>query len=102
MNFKDIHIGQLIRKGVLESEIEISRICKFLNCSEEQINEMYASQSLDSEILLKWSKILEYDFFRIYTQHLILYAPARVNNQSEVKPKLSLPVFKKIFIQKKS
>ncbi|MGG7468326.1 transposase [Chryseobacterium arthrosphaerae] len=95
MNFKNIHIGQLIKKGVLESEIEISRICKFLNCSEEQINEMYTLQSLDSEILLKWSKLLEYDFFRIYTQHLILYSPARANNQSEIKQKLSLPAFKK-------
>lgn len=94
MNFKNIHIGQLIKKGVLESEIEISRICKFLNCSEEQINEMYTLQSLDSEILLKWSKLLEYDFFRIYTQHLILYSPARAN-QSEIKQKLSLPAFKK-------
>ena len=55
---------------------------------------MYTLQSLDSEILLKWSKLLEYDFFRIYTQHLILYSPARAN-QSEIKQKLSLPAFKK-------
>jgi len=25
---------------------------------------------------LKFSKLLEFDFFRIYSQHLILYAPA--------------------------
>lgn len=95
MNFKDIHIGQMIKKGVLESEIDIFRICRFMSCSEEEVNEMYTLQSLDSEIILRWSKLLEYDFFRIYTQHLILYAPALAKNQFGVKPKLSLPAFRK-------
>lgn len=75
MNFKEIHIGTLISQSVTESGIEISRICKFLKCNEKEINEMYEAKSLDSEILLRWSKLLEYDFFRIYSQHLILYAP---------------------------
>lgn len=75
MNFKHIHIGQIIEKAVTESGIELSRICNFLKCTEEDIKEMYESESLDTEILLKWSKLLEYDFFRLYTQHLVLYAP---------------------------
>src|ERR1700750_3253191 len=95
MDFKNIHIGQLIHQRVLESEIDIYRICKFLNCSEDEINAMYTSKSLDSEVLLRWSKILEYDFFRIYTQHLIWYAPALVKNQSVVKQESELPKFRK-------
>lgn len=46
---------------------------------------MYESQSIDSEILLKWCKLLEYDFFRIYTQHLILYSPIKKSNEVENK-----------------
>jgi len=37
MNFKEIHIGHLIEKRVEESDIEMSRICDFLNCSEAEI-----------------------------------------------------------------
>ena len=97
MNFKEIHIGALINQLVAECGIEISRICNFLKSSEYEIEKMYQSKSLDTEILLKWSKILEYDFFRIYTQHLILYAPSsaneRINKKEEQKP--ILPRFRK-------
>lgn len=67
MNFKNIHIGQMIDARVAESGIGISRICNFLKCSEEEIKEMYKAKSLDSEILLRWGKLLEYDFFRLYS-----------------------------------
>jgi len=95
MNFKDIHIGNLIAKRAGESKIEVMRICNFLDCSEEEIQEMYQSKSLGAEIILKWSKLLEYDFFRLYSQHLILYAPP-CRESKIVKPeRTKLPQFRK-------
>jgi len=91
MNFKNIHIGKMIESAVTESGIEMSRICNFMKCPEEKIEEMYQAKSLDAEVLLRWSKLLEYDFFRIYSQHLILYAPPG----STKKKKTSLPKFRK-------
>ncbi|WP_317125994.1 hypothetical protein [Chryseobacterium sp. 7] len=62
----------------------------------EEIQKMYDSKSLDTEVLLRWSKLLEYDFFRIYSQHLILYAPEEKRNyRSSGKKKSKLPVFRK-------
>ncbi|MDQ1096170.1 MULTISPECIES: helix-turn-helix domain-containing protein [Chryseobacterium] len=96
MNFKNIHIGNLIEKKAAEKEIEISRICKFIGCTEDQVSEMYQIRSLDTELLLRWSKLLEYDFFRLYTQHMILYAPpASDENKSALNRSSSLPVFRK-------
>ncbi|WP_434981071.1 transposase [Daejeonia sp. YH14] len=96
MNFKILHIGQMIEKKVTESGIEMSRICNFFKCSEKEIQKIYQAKSLDTEILLKWSKILNYDFFRIYTQHLILYAPPSAREEKDVKKKKSsLPQFRK-------
>ena len=95
MNFKEIHIGSLINQLVTESGIELSRICNFMKCSEEEILTMYQAKSLDSEVLLKWSKLLEYDFFRIYTQHLILYAPPSAKRENTKKKKSVLPRFRK-------
>lgn len=95
-NFKDIHIGKLIQERMSECNIDIDRACNFLKVSEEIIMQMFDEKSLDSEILLHWSKLLEYDFFRIYSQHLILYAPQDTNKASRKKDKkTSLPVFKK-------
>ncbi|MFC4687480.1 transposase [Epilithonimonas pallida] len=94
MNFKNIHIGQIIEQGVTESGIELSRICSFLKCTEEEVREMYLQKSIEVDILLKWSKLLEYDFFRMYSQHLILYAPPAAKEKENGK-KLSLPHFRK-------
>ncbi|MDM1042744.1 MULTISPECIES: transposase [Empedobacter] len=96
MNFKNIHIGQMIEKRVAESGIEISRICNFFKCSEEEIPEMYLQGNLPTDTLLKWSKLLEYDFFRIYSQHLILYAPASADKKTNRQnKKTTLPQFRK-------
>lgn len=95
MNFKNIHIGKMIKQAVAESQMEMSRICNFIKCTEDEILEIYNSQSLDTEVLLKWSKLLEYDFFRLYTQHLILYAPPQAAEEKVKKQKTILPQFRK-------
>jgi len=48
---------------------------------------------LEVEVLLKWSKLLKYDFFRLYSNHLILYAPVSKQNKNGGKSKL--PQFRK-------
>ena len=95
-NFKSIHIGKMIENTVAESRIEISRICNYFKCSDDEIVKMYQSKSIDTETLLKWCKLLEYDFFRIYTQHLILYAPPSANEKrSKENKKQTIPEFRK-------
>ena len=50
---------------------------------------MMNAKSIDTETLLKWSNLLDYDFFRVYTQHLILYAPlSAVDEKIKVKKNL--------------
>ncbi|MDN3692459.1 transposase [Chryseobacterium tructae] len=91
--FKDIHIGIIIKQRVIEKKIEISRICSFMKCSENNLLQVYDTKSIDTEALLRWSKLLEYDFFRIYSQHLILYAPPSSEIKKEIKTEL--PQFRK-------
>lgn len=92
-NLKDIHIGALVYELVNEQDITMNRICRFLHSTENEILEMYSKKSLDVEILLKWSKLLKYDFFRLYSHHLILYAPIASQNKNGVQSKL--PQFRK-------
>ena len=97
MNFKHIHIGEMMRKMDAESGIEISRLCNFMKFTEEEITKTYNEENLPTDVLLKWSKILEYDFFRIYTQHLILYAPpsAETKTVKKANKKITFPQFRK-------
>ena len=84
----------MVETKVAESGIEISRICNFFKSSEEEIKEMFLQDNLPTDILLKWSKLLEYDFFRLYSQHLILYAPPATTREKQDKPS-KLPQFRK-------
>ncbi|UCA61807.1 transposase [Chryseobacterium rhizoplanae] len=95
--FKKIHIGELLYKRVQELQIGEARICSFLSLSTEQVSEMYEKESIDAHYLLMWCKLLEYDFFRIYSQHLILYAPASriLDNTSSRNIGSALPQFRK-------
>lgn len=92
-NFKNIHIGKFIQLRVKENDIDVPRICNFMKCTEPEINEMYLQENLSTDILLKWSKLLEYDFFRLYSQHLILYAPPSASIKEQDSSKL--PRFRK-------
>lgn len=95
--FKSINIGKLIKARVEELKIENERLCNFLNCSEKDLELVYNSDTIDSGNLLRWSKILNYDFFRVYTQHLILYSPAHNSHINSETDKASevLPSFRK-------
>lgn len=97
IDIKDIHIGSLLNRRVIELGMESSRICNFFKLPEEEIIQMYGAKSFDTEILLRWSKLLNYDFFRLYSQNLILYAPQgnmKYNDLSKEK-KSVLPKFRK-------
>ncbi|MET3038094.1 transposase [Chryseobacterium sp. NRRL B-14859] len=94
MLYKEIHIGKFIRERVNESEITMERICKFLGKDEEAVENMYNNKSIDADLLLRWSKLLEYDFFRLYSSHLILYAPPAAVNKNQQKSE-KIPYFRK-------
>lgn len=83
-NYKEIKIGLIIKERLNELDISIDRILNTFSVDEKEISKMLLSESLDSNIILKWCKLLEYDFFKIYTQHIILYSPvpALVSNKT--------------------
>ncbi|MDR6463303.1 helix-turn-helix domain-containing protein [Chryseobacterium sediminis] len=98
LDLKNIHIGSMIQSRVKQNEFEMTRICKFMQSSEEEIKIMYLQKDLPTNILLRWSKLLEYDFFRIYSQYLILFAPQKsvqVGIKQKEDKKCILPQFRK-------
>ncbi|MGE8555173.1 MAG: transposase [Chryseobacterium jejuense] len=94
MNIKNIHIGSLVQSKVAEQQISMERITKFLGKTDREVESMFHEKSIDTDILLKWCKLLKFDFFRLYTGHLILYAPySRTGNT--IKQKKGTIVFRK-------
>lgn len=96
-NYKNIHLGKFIRARVKEKGMGVQKICSSMKITEEELSAIYELKSLDSEQILRWSKLLNYDFFRIYSQHLILYSPPvpEKADESLKVEKSSLPQFRK-------
>ncbi|KFF75106.1 transposase [Chryseobacterium sp. P1-3] len=96
-DFKNICIGKCIKSRADELDISMVRICNFLHTTEEEVHKMYTQENMDTELILKWCKLLEYDFFRIYTQHLIIFAPPCNDqyNKASCKQTSVLPQFRK-------
>jgi hypothetical protein len=94
LDLKEIQIGKMIEMRWKEMNISMERTCNFLALHDEQILEMFCKDGIDSYYLLKWSKLLEYDFFRLYSQHLILYSPPAAIGKKE-KMESKLPKFRK-------
>lgn len=90
LSLKKIIIGELILARVSELSIENARIAKALNISEKEIKDIYESEDISAVLLLKFSKFLEYDFFRVYSQHMLIYSPP-----SNFVRSCSLPQFRK-------
>lgn len=74
-SYKEIHIGEKIKYMVEFSDIDINRICNFFNCSIQDVSEMYTQKTIDTDLLLRWCKLIEYNFFMFYHSHLQLYSP---------------------------
>ncbi|MBB6331771.1 hypothetical protein HNP24_002721 [Chryseobacterium sediminis] len=98
IDLKNIHIGSMIQVHAERNQLEMTRICKFMQSSEKEIKVMYLQKDLPTDILLRWSKLLQYDFFRIYSQYLILFAPQKSTVEAcvkQIEDKNSLPQFRK-------
>lgn len=95
-NFKNIHLGSLIKARVKEVGIGAERICKFLECDEDELELFFESESINTNIVLRLSKLLKYDFFRLYSQHLILFSPSSNNTiKKEQNKSVDSPQFRK-------
>lgn len=98
-DYKNIHIGKLISVLVENRNIEENRIEKLFKCESFDLEKVYKSESLDANQLLKWSKLLDYDLFRVYSQHLLLYSSVNTSKinyiSSSNNHESKVPSFKK-------
>lgn len=97
MLYKEIHIGEIIKNKVSEMEVTVRHIAEVFRVSEISVLEMFEKQELPTGDLLKWSKLLRYDFFRVYSQHLILYAPQYPNPIKKKEKSQSMQFRKNIY-----
>ena len=67
---KDIHIGSLVRKIFLEQKkagkITISQFADILSCDRSRIYAIFENKSIDTDMLIRISQALDYNFLQEY------------------------------------
>ena len=62
-----IFIGEEIKKVVKERKVTVSWLARELGCHRTNIYRIFDSASVDTDILLRLSIILKFNFFNLYT-----------------------------------
>lgn len=65
-----LHIGNLIKAELERQERTVSWFARKLSCDRSNVYKLFKRSTIDTELLLRISKILHYDFFELYKKEL--------------------------------
>lgn len=80
-----IHIGERIRDITRERRIGPSELGRMINTSKQNIYSIFRRKTIDTELLVKISNALDFDFFALYTER----KDVRNERKSSLKPELT-------------
>jgi len=65
---KEIHIGRLIQGKLKEDGRTVSWFARSINCERSNAYKIFKKPNIDTELLIRISKILKYDFFKLFSE----------------------------------
>lgn len=65
-----LHIGSQIKKELERQERTVSWFARKLCCDRSNVYKLFKRSTIDTELLLRVSQILHYDFFELYKKIL--------------------------------
>jgi transcriptional regulator with XRE-family HTH domain len=74
-----IHIGKKIKEELYNQKISVSVFAKKINRSRNVVYDIFERESIDTDLLNKISRVLNCDFFSVYSSQKE-YAPDKVKN----------------------
>mgnify|MGYP005931123649 FL=1 len=66
-----VHIGKLIEKELHHQERSVTWFANKLYCERTNVYNIFKRKSIDTELLLRISQILNRDFFKDYQKEII-------------------------------
>lgn len=73
----NIHIGQLIREQLKADQRSASWLAREIGCSRNHVYKIFSKSSLDSDLIFRISKAMNFNFFQYYTAEFIEGMKAR-------------------------
>ena len=79
---KDIHIGELICEKFEEERTKIKWFAQRLGYEPANVYKIFQKQHFDTELLMKISILLNYNFFIHYSDLFYLYKNSKIINKN--------------------
>jgi len=64
------HIGELIKAQLREQGLTNNWLARQLSCNIRTVAKIFHKQTIDTQQLMRISKALNFDFFKIYSDNL--------------------------------
>lgn len=77
----NIHIGHLIREQLKKDQRSVSWLAREIHCTRNNVYKVFNKPSLDSNLILKISKAMKFNFFQYYTAEFIASIKDRMGNE---------------------
>ena len=65
-NSRNIHIGHLIEEQLRSDDRSVSWLARQIPCTRNHVYKIFRKSSLDCALLLRISKIMQFNFFQYY------------------------------------
>jgi len=77
----NIHIGHLIREQLKADQRSASWLAREIGCSRNHVYKIFSKSSLDSDLIFRISKAMNFNFFQYYTAAFLENLKARIGEE---------------------
>ena len=65
-----MHIGELIKEKMRERRVTVVHLSLQLCCTRANVYKILSKSSIETDLLLRISRAIDYDFFALYSESL--------------------------------
>ena len=77
----NIHIGHLIREQMKKDQRSASWLAREIHCTRNNLYKIFSKPSLDSDLILRISVAMNFNFFQFYTAEFVESMKARIGEE---------------------
>ena len=77
----DLHIGQLIQNQLKEDQRSVGWLSRQIPCTRNHVYKLFKKASLDADLLLRISIVMQFNFFQYYTAEFLQSMKERVGEE---------------------
>lgn len=78
-----LHIGHLIQAQLKADKRSVGWLAREIGCTRNNVYKIFNKASLDSDLILRVSKAMQFNFFRYYTEEVAKNMKERLGEDQE-------------------